>query len=154
MTFQQGNPFEIGSGFAPLKPLIGALYLRASDGLQATELPTDEQLIAYAKDPKRIKHLISALERGFLADVDPNANRFYHSTEPFRIKIDVAIDDLKSVYSTFERQADKFNEVLSSSKSEPQAAICIFNGKPINCVLFWILVISILLVALIIDIFD
>jgi hypothetical protein len=153
-ALDQGNPFETGSDVGPLKPLIGAFYLRASEGLQANGLPTDEEIIAYTNDRKRCNRLKSALEKGFLPNVDLHANRSYHRVEPFRIKIDSAIGDLRSVYSTFDRQAHKLNELLSSSESDPQTAVCIFNGKPINCVIFWILVIAILLIAIIIDIFD
>jgi hypothetical protein len=153
-ALDQGNPFETGSDFGPLKPLISAFYLRASAALQANGLPTNEQLIAYTNDSKRFNRLKSALEKGFVPNVELNANRFYHRVEAFRIKIDSAIGDIKSAYSLFDRQARKLNEVFESLEPQPQAAICIFNGKPINCVIFWILVIAILLVALIIDIFD
>lgn len=153
-ALNQGNPFKTGSDLGPLKPLIGAFYLRASAGLQANGLPTDEKIIESISDQKRFNRLKSSLEKGFLPNVDLHANRSYHRLEAFRIKIDGAIDDLRSAYSTFDRQANKLNELFLSSESEPQMAVCIFNGKRIPCVVFWILVIAILLVAVVIDIFD
>lgn len=150
----QEDPFKTGWASGALMPLIGAFYLRASAGLQENGLPTDEELVESICDRERFHRLKSSLEHGFLLKCGTYANRSYHRVEAFRLEIDGAIEDLRSVWATFERQASRLDELFLGSEPEPQQAVCIFNGQRINCVVFWILVISILLVALIIDIFD
>ena len=152
-SLAKGEPFNIDGGFRHLAPLLGTLYLQSSNELQAKGIPSYDFLVKQLTSSEKIRQLDSILERNLIADLDLYAGRLYRSSVPFQSEVDAAINDLKSISSEFIKLADEFNVLLQDSTPTQASAKCIFNGQEIPCALFWLLVISITLVAIIIEVF-